>query len=88
MMQLKQAWERINRIAACLWRESATASHPCTQAKLAMKEKARKKPKDSGSQGRRFWASDSLLDHPRQLRLCEAHDGIAVPLYEAPSTLA
>jgi site-specific recombinase XerD len=61
-MHLLQSGEPIDGIALWLGHESPTTTHQYTQASLAMKEKALARMQDPDAAGRRFRASDSLLE--------------------------
>ena len=61
-MHLLQSGEPIDGIALWLGHESPTTTHQYTQANLAMKEKALARMQEPDAAGRRFRASDSLLE--------------------------
>jgi site-specific recombinase XerD len=61
-MHLLQSGEHIDGIALWLGHESPTTTHQYTQANLAMKEKALARMQEPSAAGRRFRASDSLLE--------------------------
>ena len=61
-MHLLQSGEPIDGIALWLGHESPTSTHQYTQANLAMKEKALARMQEPDAAGRRFRASDSLLE--------------------------
>lgn len=61
-MHLLQSGEPIDGIALWLGHESPTTTHQYTQANLAMKEKALARMQAPDAAGRRFRASDSLLE--------------------------
>lgn len=61
-MHLLQSGEPIDGIALWLGHESPTTTHQYTQANLTMKEKALARMQEPDAAGRRFRASDSLLE--------------------------
>ena len=61
-MHLLQAGESIDGVALWLGHESPTTTHQYTEANLAMKEKALARMQEPEAAGRRFRASDSLLE--------------------------
>jgi site-specific recombinase XerD len=66
-MHLLQSGEPIDGIALWLGHESPTTTHQYTQANLAMKEKALARMQEPDTAGRRFRASDSLLEFLKSL---------------------
>jgi len=66
-MHLLQSGEPIDGIALWLGHESPTTTHQYTQANPAMKEKALARMQEPDAAGRRFRASDSLLEFLKSL---------------------